>query len=309
MIETPLIVIVGPTGVGKTALAVRLALTVGGEIVSADSRQVYRYMDVGTAKPTAQERAQVPHHLIDVVDPDQTLTLAEYRELATAAIADIAGRRRVPLLVGGTGLYVRAVAEGWTVPRVPPNPVLRQLLLERAEKEGAAALYAELQAVDAPAAARIDPRNVRRVVRALEVYHGSGQPISAQQRRERPPYRALWIGLTMPRGELYARVDARIERMLAAGWVREVEDLVTRGYSLELPALSALGYREIGCYLRGETSLEEAVALIKRHTRRFIRHQYAWFGLADPRLHWFDASQPCLGAVWELVQSFLGSGR
>lgn len=306
MSERPLIVIAGPTAAGKTALSIQVARRLQGEIVSADSRQIYRYMDIGTAKPTAEERAEVRHHLIDVVDPDQSLTLAEYQALAYAAIDDIGRRGRVPFLVGGTGLYVRAVAEGWTVPRVPPDPALRAKLLERAEREGAEALYAELQAVDPAAAARIDPRNVRRVVRALEVYHVSGQTISAQQAKQAPPYRVLWIGLTMPRPELYARADARIDRMVAAGWVDEVRSLVARGYSLDLPAMSALGYREIGEYLQGELALEEAIALIKRHTRRFIRHQYAWFSPRDPRLHWFDVREPRGEEVGELVASFTG---
>ncbi|MDI7275332.1 MAG: tRNA (adenosine(37)-N6)-dimethylallyltransferase MiaA [Anaerolineae bacterium] len=303
----PLIVIVGPTAVGKTAVAIPLARHAGGEIVSADSRQIYRGMDIGTAKPTAAEQAQVRHHLIDVVDPDQTLTLAEYQQLAYAAIDDILCRGRRPFLVGGTGLYVRSVAEGWTVPHVPPNPVLRAVLLERAEREGPSSLHAELQAVDPVGAQAIDPRNVRRVVRALEVYYGTGEPPSRQQARQPPPYAILWIGLTMPRTQLYARADARIDAMLAAGWVDEVRDLLARGYHLDLPAMSALGYREIGTYLRGEISLEEAVALIKRHTRRFIRHQYAWFGLDDPRLHWFDVSEPCLDRIRDLVTEWLGT--
>jgi tRNA dimethylallyltransferase len=304
----PLVIVAGPTGVGKTALAVRLASTFGGEIVSADSRQIYRYMDIGTAKPVPEERARVPHHLVDVADPDRSLTLAEYQQLAYAAIADILSRARVPFLVGGTGLYVRAVAEGWTVPRVVPDPVLRELLLQRAGREGAEALHAELQSVDPEAAARIDLRNVRRVVRALEVYHTLGETMSSQQRCQQPPLDELWIGLTMPRPALYARVDARIEAMVAAGWVDEVRDLLVRGYSLDLPAMSALGYREIGAHLRGELSVEEAIALIKRHTRRFIRHQYAWFGMRDPHLHWFDVTEPCVEAIHELVARFLGKG-
>ena len=308
MSRIPLVLIVGPTAVGKTAVGVALAQRFSGEIISADSRQIYRYMDIGTAKPTPDERTLAPHHLLDVVDPDQLLTLAEYQALAKRAIEDIAARGKSPLLVGGTGLYVRAVAEGWQVPPVAPNPAIRQTLLERAEREGAAALYAELQAVDPEATAIIDPRNVRRVVRALEVYYSSGQTFSSQRGRQAPPYEALWIGLTMPRAALYARADERVDRMVAAGWVDEVRDLVVRGYGLDLPALSALGYREIGRTLQGELSLAEALALIKRHTHRFIRHQYAWFGLQDPRIRWFDMSQDCLEGIGALVGSFLESG-
>ncbi len=300
-------VVVGPTAVGKTAVGVHLALCLTGEVVSADSRQIYRHMDIGTAKPTPEERARVPHHLLDVVAPDQTLTLAEYQELAYAALRDITARGRLPLIVGGTGLYVRAVAEGWTIPRVPPNPALREVLQERAEREGGAALYAELRAVDPAAAARIDPRNVRRVIRALEVYHGSGRPFSEQQRRQPPPYDLLWIGLTMPRAELYRRADARIERMVAAGWADEVRDLLARGYGPELPAFSALGYPEMAACVQGRLSLEEAVALIKRNTRSFIRHQYAWFRPQDPRLHWFDMSEPRIDGIEALARSFLES--
>ncbi len=303
-----LVIVVGPTAVGKTAVSIKLARAVDGEIISADSRQIYRYMDIGTAKPTPTERAAVPHHLLDVVSPDQALTLAEYQELAYEAVDGILNRGHVPFLVGGTGLYIRAVAEGWTVPRVAPNPVLRQVLRERAEREGAGALYAELESVDPESAERIDARNVRRVIRALEIYYESGQPMSQQQGKQPPPYDTLWIGLTMPRAELYARADARIERMVAAGWVDEVRDLLARGYGLDLPAMSALGYREIGAYVQGESTLPEAVALIRRHTRRFIRHQYAWFSRHDPRLHWFDMTEPCLEDINGLVVSFLRDG-
>ncbi len=306
MKKNPLLLVVGPTAVGKTAVGVQLALCLGGEVVSADSRQIYRLMDIGTAKPSAEERARVPHHLLDVVDPDQTLTLAEYQQLAYAALRGIVGRGRVPLVVGGTGLYIRAVAEGWTIPPVAPNAALREALQARAEREGGESLYAELRAVDPEAAERIDSRNVRRVIRALEVYHGSGRAFSAQQRRRPPPYDLLWIGLTMPRGELYQRADVRIEHMMAAGWADEVRDLLTRGYGPELPAFSALGYREMAAYVQGKTSLDEALALIKRHTRGFIRHQYAWFRPQDPRIHWFDMSEPCLTGIEELARAFVG---
>lgn len=286
------VALVGPTAVGKTALAVALARRLPVEAVSADSRQIYRGMDIGTAKPTCKERAVLPHHLIDVVEPEETLTLAQYRHLADAAIRDIWSRRRLPLLVGGTGLYVRAVTEGWTVPEVPPDPALRTELVERVEREGHEALHAELVRLDPVAAERIDARNVRRVIRALEVCHHTGRPISQQQEKHPPAYRLLWLGLTMERPLLYARIDARVERMMAQGLLAEVRSLRERGVSDDLPAMSGLGYRQMVQHLRGEVSRDEAVALIKRHTRRFVRQQYNWFRLDDPRIQWLDAARP-----------------
>ncbi|MDH7486115.1 MAG: tRNA (adenosine(37)-N6)-dimethylallyltransferase MiaA [Anaerolineae bacterium] len=303
----PLVAVLGPTAVGKTSLSLHLAETFDGEVVSADSRQVYRGMDIGTAKATPEERRRVPHHLLDLVDPDQPLTLAEYQKLAYAAIEDILRRGRLPLLVGGSGLYVRAVLEGWTIPRVEPDPALRAALEREAEERGEMALHRWLSALDAQAAARIDPRNVRRVIRALEVCLTAGQPISALQARRPPPYRILRIGLTMTRKLLYRRIDERVEHMIAQGLVEEVRGLVARGYGFDLPAMSGLGYRQIGLYLQGEITLEEAVAQIKRETRRFVRQQYTWFRLDDPAIHWFDASLPdCYERVEEAVREFLG---
>jgi len=301
----PLIAIVGPTAVGKTALALRLAEELPVEVVSADSRQVYRYMDIGTAKPTAAEREQVRHHLLDVVEPDQAFTLAQYQELAYAAIADIHQRGRIPLLVGGTGLYVKAVLEGLHIPRVEPDPALREQLLAETEVSGYEALHQRLRSLDPVAAERIDARNVRRVVRALEVCYRMGRPISSLQRASPPPYRILRIGLHMPRGLLYQRIDARVEHMLAAGLVEEVRSLVKRGYAYELPAMSGLGYRQIGMYLRGEVPLEEAVMLIKRHTRRFVRQQANWFREDDPDIAWYDASAAVFEAILAHIASFL----
>ena len=277
---------------GKTATAIRLCSDFGGEIISADSRQIYRGMDIGTAKPTPDERAAAAHHLIDIIDPDQALGLAEYQALATAAIADVLARRRVPFLVGGTGQWVRGVIEGWGVPHVPPDAGLRAGLEAEAASAGPQALHARLASVDPQAAARIDYRNVRRVIRALEVYLKTGAPISDQQRRQPPPYRILQVGLTMPRPTLYARLDARVDHMLAGGLLDEVRSLVGRGYGLDLPAMSGLGYRQIGQHLAGKIGLDEAVALIKKETRRFVRQQYTWFRLDDPAVCWFDASQP-----------------
>jgi len=258
----PLIAIVGPTAVGKSELALRLAEEFGGEIVSADSRQIYRGLDIGTAKPTAEERQRVPHHLLDVVNPDEVLTLAQYQELAYAAIDDILARGKVPFLVGGTGLYIKAVVEGWSIPRVPPNERLRAELYRLAELEGPEALHARLREVDPAAAARIDPRNVRRVIRALEVCLTAGRPISQLQARRPPPYRILRIGLTMPREELYRRIDERADRMIARGLVEEVrrqfkeipgllEGKVEPEYTrcVDIATRGALGHLVVPCLL------------------------------------------------------------
>jgi tRNA dimethylallyltransferase len=301
----PLIAIIGPTAVGKTRLSLRLAQEFDGEIISADSRQVYRGMDIGTAKPTPEERARVLHHLIDVVAPDETLTLAQYQELAYDAIVYVLDRGRVPFLVGGTGQYVRAVVEGWGIPRVPPNEELRAELYRQAEVEGEAALHAHLWEVDTTAAERIDPRNVRRVVRALEVYLETGQPISELQRKKPPPYRILQIGLTMERQEIYRRIDERVDRMIEAGLVEEVRGLVEQGYGYDLSSMSGLGYQQIGLYLRGEVSLEKAIQFIKSHTRRFVRHQYNWFRLDDENIRWFDVLGDRYGEIRGSVAAFL----
>lgn len=296
----PLIVIIGPTAVGKTAFSLRVAEDFDGEIISADSRQIYRGLDIGTDKIGPEHRAKIPHHLIDVVDPDDVLTLADFQERAHAAIDDIHRRGRLPLLVGGTGQWVKAVVEGWGIPRVPPDPALRVALAAEAEEFGADALHAQLAEVDPPAAAKLDPRNVRRVIRALEVYRKTGLPISQHQRKNPPPYQILQIGLTRPRQALYGRIDRRIDEMMAAGLLAEVERLAAAGYSWRLPAMSGLGYRQIGQYLQGEVSLEEAVALIKKETRRFVRQQYNWFRLDDPTVQWFDISggtEAAYGAV------------
>jgi len=302
------LVIVGPTAVGKTALALHLGQVFGGEVVSADSRQIYRYMDIGTAKATPEERALVPHHLLDVVDPDGELTLAHYRRLASEAIAEIWARGKLPMLVGGTGLYIRALIEGWTVPEVPPDPALRERLQAETERLGAEALHATLAQADPQAAQRIDPRNVRRVIRALEVYYRTGQPISTLQRQVAPDWRVLPIGLTRPRPALYARLDARVEEMIARGLEREVRWLLAQGYDERLPSMSGLGYRQMIQYLRGQATLAEAVALIKRHTRRFVRQQYNWFRLTDPRLHWFDLTTATAAEVEARVRAFVQDG-
>ncbi len=305
MSDGPLVVVVGPTAVGKTALSLHLAQRLDGEVVSADSRLLYRGMDIGTAKPTARERAQVPHHLIDVAEPDETVGLAEFQEAAYAAIAGIHGRGKLPLLVGGTGQYVRAVVEGWRIPRVPPDPTLRAELEAQARQGQAEQLHARLAQLDPTAAQRIDPRNVRRVIRALEVCLVTGRPISVQQRKQAPPYHILQIGLSIERTALYARADQRIEAMLAAGLEDEVRRLVEAGYGWHLPAMSGLGYVQFKPYFAGEATLEEVVAEIKRVTRRFIRHQHNWFRPNDPAIRWFDAAQTEPEEIEAFVKAWL----
>ncbi len=288
MLVKPLIVIVGPSAVGKTTISLQIAARYGGEVVSADSRQVYRSMDVGTAKVTDGERADIPHHLIDIRLPDQTITLGEYQALAYAAIDDIHSRGRLPLLVGGTGQYVKAVVEGWRIPKVPPQPKLRAELQALAEREGKEAVYARLLTIDPGSAGSIDWRNLRRVIRAIEVTEVSGRPFSELQVKTPPPYSLHQIGLTRPRELLYARADARIGQMFAEDFIVEVERLLAAGYSADLPSFSSLGYREVAAYLAGEHSLEQAKLLLRRHTRQFIRRQYSWFRLTDPNITWFD---------------------
>ncbi|MDZ4721530.1 MAG: tRNA (adenosine(37)-N6)-dimethylallyltransferase MiaA [Roseiflexaceae bacterium] len=273
----PLLAVVGPTAIGKTALSIDLALALNGEIVSADSRQVYRGMDIGTAKPTASEQATVPHHLIDVVDPDQDFSLATYQDRAYATIADITMRQRIPLLVGGTGQYLAAVLQGWQIPRVAPQPELRARLEGEAALLGSEALHARLASIDPTAAQSILPTNLRRIIRALEVFEVTGQPISSQQTMTPPPYTIRTIQLTMPAEWLYQRIDARVDQMIAMGLLAEVQQLVAHGYAWELPAMSGLGYREFQPYLAGESSLTETIQRLKYDTHAYARRQPAWF--------------------------------
>ena len=303
--QPPLVAIVGPTAVGKSALAMSLAPLRRGEIISADSRQLYKYMDIGTAKPTLAERRAVPHHMVDFLEPDQPYTLADYQRDAYAAIGKVAARGGLPLLVGGTGLYVRAALGGFGIPRVAPQPRLRAELEAYAAAKGAEALHRRLVEVDPVAAAKIDPRNVRRVVRALEVFEVTGRPISAQQRRAPRPWRVLILGLTAERSELYRRIDERVDWQIEHGLVEETERLVAMGYGCDLPSMSSLGYRQICMYLRGELTLAEAINLIKTRTHRFARQQYTWFRLTDPEIRWLVAGTGVVAEASRLMERFL----
>jgi len=300
--KLPLILIIGPTAVGKTELSIQLAERLNGEIVSADSRLFYRGMDIGTAKPSIEERKRVPHYLIDVANPDEIWSLALFQGEATKIIADIHAREKLPFLVGGTGQYVRAVTEGWRPPEVEPDPRLRGVLESQAEEKGIYWLHKGLNLIDPIAAQKIDPRNLRRTVRALEVILTTGKPFSQQRRQSDSPYNLLTIGLKRPREELYQRVDKRIEAMFEAGFVDEVKGLLVKGYSPELPTMSAIGYRECIRVIKGELSIEQAKVEMRRATRIFVRRQANWFKEEDPNIHWFYAGEANLV---ESVEDFI----
>jgi tRNA dimethylallyltransferase len=295
--KPPLILIVGPTAVGKTELSIQLAQQLNGEIISADSRLFYRGMDIGTAKPGPEELAQIPHHLIDIADPDEILSLAVFQQKARDVIADIHTRNKIPFLVGGTGQYVRAVTEGWTPPEVEPDERLRSELERMKEERGVYWLYEKLKELDPVAAEKIDARNYRRTIRALEVILTTGKRFSEQRGQIESPYHLITIGLTRPRAELYERLDQRIEMMFANGFLEEVGRLLNRGYSPSLPTMSAIGYRECIQVINGELSEAQAKTEIRRITRVFVRRQANWFKESDPKIRWFRVE---VGVVEEI---------
>ena len=302
--QPKVVVIAGPTAVGKTAAGIELARRFDGEVVSADSRYLYRGMDIGVAKPDIVERRGVPHHLIDIVEPDAAMSLATFQDLAMAAIRGVLGRGRVPFLVGGTPLYLNAVVEGWRIPRVPPNPALRAALEAEAERVGLPALAARLGAVDPVTAAR-SGGNLRRVIRALEVYEATGVPMSVQEGKGPRPFHTLELGLTMPRSALYRAIDTRVDDQVARGLVDEVRRLLEGGLHPDAPSMTGLGYRQLIPYLRGEITLGEAMARIKADTHRYVRHQETWLR-RNPRLITIDVTEPgWLEGAAGLVEMFL----
>jgi tRNA dimethylallyltransferase len=279
-----MVVIVGPTGVGKTSLALQLANQFDGEIISADSRSIYRGMDIGTDKPSLVIRNNIHHHLIDICYPDQTISLGQYKKLALDAINQTLNQHSHPFLVGGTGQYIMALVEGWQIPEVAPDENLRKELGKLSEFE----LERWLKTVDPVSAGRIDRRNKRRVIRALEVAFKIGKPFSSFQKKEEPDLDIVMIGLTTNREAIYKRADERVDNMMASGLLEEVIGLRNQGYSRRLPAMSGLGYKQLMAYLDGECSLEEAIIRIKFETHRFIRQQSSWFRADDQRIKWFD---------------------
>jgi tRNA dimethylallyltransferase len=308
--KLPLLVITGPTATGKSAVAVGVALRVDGEIISADSMMVYRGMDVGTAKPTLAERKGVPHHLIDVVDPRENYSVATFQAAAREHVREINARGRLPILAGGTGLYVRAVLEAYRFTGGVDRE-LRRRLAEEAGCYGPGHLHAHLRSVDPAAAQRLHANDLKRIIRALEVYYGTGGGTSgAVPADTEPAYNALVFGLQLERQELYRRIEARVDSMLGAGLVDEVERLLKGGLQRNATAMQALGYKEIAAYVNGELSLEEAVRVLKRNTRRFAKRQYTWFR-HDGRIRWLDVAgyrcqEELVEEIVESVKEYFG---
>lgn len=293
--KIPLAAVIGPTASGKTGLAVELARRFGGEVVSADSMQIYRGMDIGTAKPGPEERRGVPHHMLDVADPAQPFSVADYVRMASAAIREIDARGRLPILAGGTGLYVDSLLQNLQYDHsAPRDEALRQQLRARADREGGEALRRELAAFDPETAARLPSADLGRIIRAIEVYRLSGVPMSEMRRRARrapSPYRAVKIGLWFSdRAALYARIDRRVDGMMAAGLIGEVESLLARPGVRGSAAMQAIGYKELVRHLDGEISLSEAVEQIKRGTRRYAKRQMTWFR-REESVGWIDAGR------------------
>jgi tRNA dimethylallyltransferase len=298
---------VGPTGVGKSRLAVNLAVKFNGEIINADSRQVYRYMDIGTAKPSSAEIARTPHHLFSIIDPDQDFGLAQYNELTLSSITNIHSRNKIPFLVGGSGQYIWSILEGWKIPAVAPDFEYRKSLEKLAAEKGADYLYSQLISVDPVAAQKIDKRNIRRVIRALEVSNQTMIPFSQLKEKISPNYDILILGLSCERSKLYQIVDSRVDKMLEQGLYNEVLMLNQMGYDSNLASLNSIGYKQIGMMQKGELKQPDLAGKIKVDTHRFIRHQYAWFRLTDERIVWFDIESDIQSALESLISDRIGS--
>jgi tRNA dimethylallyltransferase len=289
-----LLVILGPTGVGKTEIALRIAEELRGEIISCDSRKVYRLLDIGTAKPSEEEREKIPHHLIDIVaDPGEEFSVADFKREAERKISQIQKRGKLPILAGGSPLYIKAVVDG-LFPGPGKNPDLRKRLAEEAKNLGDEHLYERLKEVDPSQAEKVHPHDLKRVIRALEVFELTGKPISYHQQfstiSHQPLANIIMIGLRRKREELYKRINSRVDKMLKAGLVEEVKGLLKKGYPESLNSLQGLGYKQVIGYLKGRYSLEEAVRLLKRDTRRFAKRQMTWFR-KDTRITWIDIKE------------------
>jgi len=284
--KKPLVVIFGPTASGKTAISLEIAQKFNGEIISADSRQIYKYMDIGTDKVTPAQQNGIPHHLIDELEPNQEFTVADFKRAAMKAIEEILRRRNLPILAGGTGLYLNTILQNYQIPRVPPQHDLRLQLQKYYEQDGAHELFKILQEKDPDAAARIHPNNVRYVIRALEInIAGNGPKVDE---KAEPMYEVFSIGLEWPREVLYERINGRVDELVNRGLVNEVKTLLMRGFDEKIPAMTSIGYQEIIAYIKGNCTLEEAVEEIKKNTRNYAKRQLTWFRHYSD-VHWIKS--------------------
>ncbi len=293
MIKKPVVVIVGPTASGKTKLSIEIAKLMDGEIVSADSMQIYRYMDIGTAKPTIDERQNIPHHMMDILDPAEQFSVAEYQKMAVDIISDIHKRQKLPIIVGGTGLYIKSLLYPMNFTDAYQDLEYRKQLQETANIKGRDYLYQQLKMVDPSTASRLHPNDVRRVIRALEVYHITGKPMSHYSQNLKNMdfrYNTAMIGLVMDRVKLYERINKRVDIMIENGLLNEVKNLLDKGYSRDMISMQGLGYKEIIDYYQGNLSLEEAIHIIKRETRRYAKRQLTWFR-AQKGIKWINIDE------------------
>lgn len=302
----PLVTIVGPTGIGKSKLANELAQITRGEIVNADSRQVYQYLDIGTAKPSAIDFKNTPHHLFDIILPNQIFNIAEYQQCAYKKIDEIQSRSGIPYLVGGTGQYVWSVLEGWCIPRIAPDWDLRKKLEVHIETYGKESLFQQLQNIDASAAREIHPNNTRRIIRALEIRINSGQKLIPNKKIP-PTYNILVLGLTTDRQTLYNQVDSRIDKILEKGFIEEVKSILDKGFPKNAPAFKSVGYEEALNYIEGKMNLTDMINKIKTRTHKLIRQQYNWFRLNNPNIHWLDLKEDYIFHAAQLINSFIES--
>lgn len=288
--EKPLIVIVGPTAVGKTDISIKVAKALDCEIISADSMQIYKYMDIGTAKPTLQEREGVPHHLMDFLDPADDFSVVQFQSLALEIIEKIHQKGKIPMVVGGTGLYVNSLVYPMNFTEAQEDPDFRQHMQEQADVLGKEFLYTTLAKIDPETAKRLHPNDVRRIIRALEIHHLTGKTMSHYRQdfeRAKAPYNLVMIGLTMDRQKLYKRIEARIDKMVKNGLLDEVKGLLDHGYSVNMTSMQGLGYKEMAIFIHGKASFNQAVEILKRNTRRFAKRQITWFK-RDKRILWID---------------------
>lgn len=303
-----LIVVAGPTASGKTRLAIDIAKSVNGEIVNADSMQIYKYMNIGSAKPTLEEQSEAKHHLIDFLEPDEEFSVADYTDLAHKVIAEIASCGKVPIMCGGTGLYINSVVNDITFGEIETDYKLREELNELAKQHGSQYLLDILKEFDPVSAQRLHPGNLRRIVRAIEFYRTTGIPISEHQemtKQKESRYEPLMLCVKWDREVLYDRINKRVDIMLNDGLLDEVKQLMEMGYTKELNSMNGIGYKEIIDYFEGNMSLEDTVNLIKQSSRRYAKRQLTWFR-RDKRIHWLDANEDFLAEGIQLCREFIG---